>query len=109
MTPMARTPIRRAAEKQLRRALDRSPVVALVGPRQCGKITLARRLVAADAANYFDLEDPVSLARLDQPRTALQDLADAVVIDEVQHRPELFPVLTGRDSSSRSTARAHVG
>lgn len=90
---MARTPIPRAAEEQLRRALLRSPVVALVGPRQCGKTTLARRLVAADAANYFDLEDPVSQARLDQPRTALQDLAGVVVIDEVQHRPELFPVL----------------
>ncbi|MCY3844583.1 MAG: ATP-binding protein [Acidobacteria bacterium] len=49
--------------------------------------------MAADAANYFDLEDPVSQARLDQPRTALQDLAGVVVIDEVQHRPELFPVL----------------
>ena len=85
--------IRRGAERQLRRALARSPVVALVGPRQCGKTTLARQLVAADAANYFDLEDPVSLARLDQPRTALQDLAGVVVIDEVQHRPELFPVL----------------
>ena len=90
---MAKTPIRRAAEEQLRRALARSPVVALVGPRQCGKTTLARRLVAPDAPNYFDLEDPVSLARLDQPRTALQDLAGVVVIDEVQHRPELFPVL----------------
>ena len=90
---MARTAIPRAAEDQLRRALARSPVVALVGPRQCGKTTLARRLVAADAANYFDLEDPVSLARLDQPRTALQGLAGVVVIDEVQHRPELFPVL----------------
>ncbi len=93
MALLAPTPIRRAAEEQLRRALARSPVVALVGPRQCGKTTLARRLVAADAANYFDLEDPVSLARLDQPRTALQDLAGVVVIDEVQHRPELFPVL----------------
>lgn len=65
MAPLVTTPIRRVAEERLRRALARSPVVALVGPRQCGKTTLARRLVSAEAPNYFDLEDPVSLARLD--------------------------------------------
>ncbi|MGH8864345.1 MAG: AAA family ATPase [Burkholderiales bacterium] len=46
----------------LRAALSRSRVVALVGPRQCGKTTLARAIVRADRANYFDLEDPASLA-----------------------------------------------
>ena len=43
--------------------------------------------------NYFDLEDPVSLARLEEPMTALGNLEGLVVIDEVQRRPELFPVL----------------
>ena len=62
-------------------------------PRQCGKTTLARQLVSAASPNYFDLEDPVSLARLDQPLVALRDLTGTVVIDEVQHRPDLFPVL----------------
>ena len=66
-------------------------MVALIGPRQCGKTTLARQFVAVDSANYFDLEDPVSLARLDQPMTALQGLRGLVVIDEVQRRPDLFP------------------
>ena len=70
-----------------------SRAVALLGPRQCGKTTLARQFVAVDSANYFDLEDPVSLARLDQPMTALQDLRGLVVIDEIQRRPDLFPVL----------------
>lgn len=74
-------------------ALARSRVVALVGPRQCGKTTLARRLLSADSVNYFDLEDPASLARLDEPMTALRPLRGLVVIDEVQRRPELFPVL----------------
>lgn len=74
-------------------ALRRSPVVALLGPRQCGKTTLARRLVRAGAANYFDLEDPVSLARLAEPMTALAGLRGTVVIDEIQRRPDLFPVL----------------
>ena len=46
-----------------------------------------------DSANYFDLEDPVSLARLDQPMTALETLRGLVVMDEVERRPDLFPVL----------------
>lgn len=74
-------------------ALGRSRVVALLGPRQCGKTTLARQFVPSDSPNYFDLEDPLSLARLDEPMTALRDLTGLVVIDEVQRRPELFPVL----------------
>lgn len=68
-------------------------MVALLGPRQCGKTTLARGLVAADSPNYFDLEDPASLARLTEPETALRPLRGLVVIDEVQRRPDLFPLL----------------
>ncbi len=74
-------------------ALARRPVVVLTGPRQCGKTTLARELLSEASLNYFDLEDPASLARLDEPMTALRPLAGLVVIDEVQRRPELFPVL----------------
>lgn len=78
---------------QIRRALRRSRVVALLGPRQSGKTTLARLIVQAGSANYFDLEDPASLARLTEPVTALAALRGVVVIDEVQRRPDLFPVL----------------
>jgi len=67
--------------------------VALIGPRQCGKTTLARQLVDAQSVNYFDLEDPVSLARLDEPMTALNGLKGIVVIDEIQRKPDLFPIL----------------
>jgi len=74
-------------------ALRRSPVTVLLGPRQCGKTTLARQLVPTSSLNYFDLEDPQSLARLDQPDTALRPLKKLIVIDEVQRRPELFPLL----------------
>ena len=74
-------------------ALGRSRVVAIIGPRQSGKTTLARQFVRPDSVNYFDLEDPVSLARLEQPLTALQDLRDLVVIDEIQRRPDLFLIL----------------
>jgi predicted AAA+ superfamily ATPase len=74
-------------------ALGRSRVVALVGPRQSGKTTLARQLVPADSLNYFDLEDLTSLARLQEPMTALRDLRGLVIIDEIQRRPDLFPIL----------------
>ena len=78
---------------RVRRALGRSRVVALIGPRQCGKTTLARQLVLPDSINYFDLESPASLARLAEPMTALSPLRGMVVIDEVQRRPDLFPIV----------------
>ena len=74
-------------------ALRRSRVTALLGPRQAGKTTLARQIVPQDSPAYFDLEDPTSLARLDEPMTALGALRGTVVIDEIQRRPDLFPVL----------------
>lgn len=77
----------------IERALKRNPVVVLNGPRQCGKTTLARQLLSSDHLNYFDLEDPVSLARLTEPMTALRPLEGLVVIDEVQRLPDLFPIL----------------
>lgn len=78
---------------EVRRALKRSRVTVLAGPRQAGKTTLARQLVPPDSQNYFDLEDPRDLARLAEPVTALGPLRGTVVIDEIQRRPELFPVL----------------
>lgn len=74
-------------------ALKRAPVVALLGPRQCGKTTLARHIVPPDSENYFDLEDPFSLERLAQPKAAFDFLKGIVVIDEVQRKPDLFPIL----------------
>ena len=77
----------------VRTALRRSRVVALLGPRQCGKTTLARHFVPPDSVNYFDLEDPQSVARLSEPDLALRRLKGLVVIDEIQRRPELLPLL----------------
>ena len=77
----------------IRCALSRAPVIVLTGPRQSGKTTLARQLLSEESPNYFDLEDPASLGRLDEPMTALEPLRGLVVIDEVQRRPELFPIL----------------
>lgn len=86
--------VKRARLKEhVQKALKRSKALALLGPRQCGKTTLARELVDKTSANYFDLEDPESIARLDNAKTALIQLKGLVVIDEVQRRPELFPIL----------------
>ena len=82
-----------AIAAQVSQALRRNPVVALVGPRQVGKTTLARSFVATDSPNYFDLEDPLALARLAEPMSALASLSGLVVIDEIQRAPEIFPVL----------------
>jgi hypothetical protein len=84
---------RTSLSQTIQRALEQSRVVILIGPRQCGKTTLARLFVPPNSVNYFDLEDPFSLARLDQPMVTLQDLRGLLVIDEVQRRPDLFPVL----------------
>jgi predicted AAA+ superfamily ATPase len=78
---------------EVRKALRRSRVVAMIGPRQSGKTTLARMIVRSDSVRYFDLESPRSLARLDQPMAALEALRGVVAIDEIQRKPDLFPVL----------------
>ena len=82
-----------ALESAVRAALSRSPAVALVGPRQVGKTTLARALLEVGSVNWFDLEDPQVEAQLAAPMVALKDLRGLVVIDEVQHAPGLFKVL----------------
>ncbi len=84
---------RKADLTLVRTALKRSRIVALLGPRQCGKTTIARQFVDVDSLNYFDLEDPQSLARLTEPDIALRPLKGLVVIDEIQRRPDLFPLL----------------
>lgn len=78
---------------QVRMRLKANPAVALLGPRQCGKTTLAQTLASHAQSTYFDLERPADLARLSEPMTTLEPLRGLVVIDEVQRRPDLFPVL----------------
>lgn len=84
---------RRGYLSRVQRAVERSRIVALLGPRQCGKTTLARQLIPASSENYFDLEDPVVVQLMENPMTVLKPLAGLVVIDEAQRMPGLFPVL----------------
>lgn len=84
--------------QKIKDEFDIHPVVALLGPRQCGKTTLARMFAETTTApllpvTRFDLEDPTDLAALAYPKLALQDLQGLVIIDEIQRRPDLFPVL----------------
>ncbi len=78
----------------IHQVFENLPVVALLGPRQCGKTTLARTFASErSGTEYFDLEHTVDRSRLDNPMLALQDLDGVVIIDEIQRRPELFEVL----------------
>lgn len=64
-----------------------------MGPRQSGKSTLAREIAAAVTSHYFDLESPRDQLRLQNPQLALEGLSGLVVLDEIQTRPDLFPLL----------------
>ena len=81
------------AIRRIETKLRLHPVAALLGPRQCGKTTLARLIARAEPSTYFDLEDPVHLRRLSAPLTALESLSGLVVIDEVQRQPDLFGLI----------------
>ncbi len=93
--------------RRVNQLLRRSPVVAILGPRQVGKTTLAaavRRAWPAQTTN-FDLEDPADLASLADPALALRPLRGLVVLDEVQRLPGLFAVLRVLADRPRSPAR----
>jgi predicted AAA+ superfamily ATPase len=79
----------------LAQRLSHFPVVALLGPRQVGKTTLARQFAEtwAGPVKQFDLEDPDDQARLSDPAFVLRPLTGLVVLDEIQTRPDLFPLL----------------
>ena len=69
------------------------PIATLLGPRQCGKTTLARMIAEREHTTYFDLENPVDARRLSAPMRTLEPLSGLVVIDEVQRQPALFELL----------------
>jgi predicted AAA+ superfamily ATPase len=89
--------ISRLALKRITAAFQVNPIVALTGPRQCGKSTLAKEYAAEHFSpaktHFFDLENPRDLARLANPMLALEDLTGLIVIDEIQRKPDLFPYL----------------
>jgi len=84
---------RATLEKLIAKALGRSRGVVLSGPRQTGKSTLAQKFLSRQSPNYFDLEYPPHVQRLAQAAQTLEQLQGLVVIDEVQRKPDLFPLL----------------
>ena len=87
--------IKRDLETELRHSLDSFPVTALLGPRQCGKSTLARHVVSnIEGTTYLDLEKPSDLRKLDDPEFFFHTQKQRLVcIDEIQIGPELFPIM----------------
>ena len=78
---------------RLAAATRRTPVTSLLGPRQCGKTTLARQFAATRNATFFDLESDQDVRRLANPELVLGVLDGLVVVDEIQRMPQLFNVL----------------
>ena len=93
--------------RRVRLLLRESPVVALLGPRQVGKTTLARQLVASrrGPTTWFDLENPADLARLADPGLELRPLRGLVVLDEIHRLPDIFPLLRVLADRPRTPAR----
>jgi predicted AAA+ superfamily ATPase len=88
--------IKRIKEKEIVSAMKQFPVVAIIGPRQCGKTTLARQLYSGKKNNslYFDLESPADKSKFKDPEYFLSSLnVQTIIIDEVQRLPELFELL----------------
>ena len=86
--------------------LQHSPAVALLGPRQSGKTTLALEAARSMPSIYLDLESERDRAKLAQPELYLSDHLDKLVIlDEVHRTPHLFPVLRGLIDQARSSGR----
>jgi len=85
---------RHHAAERIRRSFGVHPAVALLGPRQCGKTTLARAFVADEPEwAFFDLESAVGRRRLMAPEEELSGRDGLVVIDEIQREPRLFEAL----------------
>jgi hypothetical protein len=91
--------------KLIAAAVRRSPVTALMGPRQCGKTTLARMFQQGKKASFFDLESQADLQRLQNPEMMLGSLKGLVVLDEIQVMPALFNVLRVLADRPRNPAR----
>ena len=90
---MINTIVRKHYLETIRERLKSFPVVSVLGPRQVGKTTLAQAIAGEQSSHFFDLEDVDALARLSEPKMALERLEGLIVLDEVQRKPELFPLL----------------
>lgn len=86
-------------------SLAASPVTALLGPRQCGKTTLARSIGDAEGATWFDMQDPEVTAAFQNPKLVLSSLEGLIILDEAQLVPALYPVLRVLVDDDRRSGR----
>ena len=101
------TYISRHLEYDLRNSLDSFPVTALLGPRQCGKSTLARRIIdSVDNTVYLDLEKPSDLRKIDDPEFFFSTQTNKLIcIDEIQRVTDLFPIIRFSVDENRKPGR----
>lgn len=86
--------ITRRIEESVVHALLQNPVVALIGPRQCGKSTLVKQLISSMEALYLDLERPSDLQKLEDAEWFFTThKGQLICIDEIQRKPEIFPLI----------------
>ena len=100
--------IKRVLENKVRLMLDHFPAVAVLGPRQVGKTTLVKeiRKKLPRESVYLDLENPADAGALDHPAEFLSAVSDkTVIIDEIQRKPDLFPVLRSVIDENRAPGR----
>ena len=96
---------RARAEAEVRQSLLHAPVTTLLGPRQCGKTTLARHIGTLTGATVFDIQDPEVAAAFQNPKLVLSPLEGIIIIDEAQLVPALYPVLRVLVDEDRRTGK----
>lgn len=91
--------------KQIKSSLRRSRITSILGPRQCGKTTLAKEIAKEFKSHFLDLESPTDRAKLQNPEMYLKNIRGLIIIDEIQLKPELFPVLRVLSDQSPENGR----
>lgn len=101
------TYLKRNIENEVKESLKDFPVVALLGPRQCGKSTLAKQLLLTmDKTSYIDLEKPSDIRKLEDPEFFFSQVQDNLIcIDEIQLKPDLFQVLRSIIDENRTNGK----
>lgn len=98
--------VSRSIEKKLNKALTRSPAIAILGPRQCGKSTTAKVLLERIPSVYLDLQDRVDRNKLSEPELFFDAYRDKLIcLDEIQRLPEFFSVLRSEIDKDRRPGR----
>jgi len=99
---------KREIKQKIIKSLSQNPVVAILGPRQIGKTTLAHEIAKGQSSIYLDLENPVDFQKLADPAHYLERHADKLVIlDEIQRYPDLFVSLRGIIDARRREGRGN--